>query len=97
MSSGGGGSSTPAGAISAITHTGFVNEGGGQWTLDTPYGGGQILDETGTSVDPGWGYGGKVYSAKAWDSEYNMIGGTDLYGSLNEAKWAIRDKLKSRL
>jgi hypothetical protein len=75
----------------------FKAEGKGQWSLDTGLGGGVILDETGGSMDPSHGMGGKVYSAKAWDSNYDVIGNTEVYASLNAAKQAIKDKIKSTL
>lgn len=97
----GSGSSMSGGSSNALARrldrAGFVNEGGGQWTLDTGMGGGSILDETGTSRDPSMGFGGKVYSAQAWDSNYNIIGDTEMYSSLNAAKEAIKRKIKSTL
>lgn len=97
----GSGSGMSGGSFSALARrldrTPFVNQGGGQWTLDTGMGGGSILDETGSSRDPGLGFGGKVYSAQAWDSDYNVIGDTEMYSSLNAAKEAVKRKIKSTL
>ena len=85
---------TPA---SRLDKASFTNEGGGQWTLDTEMGGGQILDETGSSRDPSMGFGGSVYSALAWDSNYDVILDKQLYYSLNAAKQAIKDAIKNTL
>ena len=75
----------------------FKDEGGGQWSLDTGMGGGSILDETGTSRDAGMGFGGKVYSATAWDSNYDPIGETQFFSTLNAAKASIKERIKSTL
>lgn len=95
--SGGGGARGGGGGVNidrAIERTPFTNEGGGNWQLDIPgVGGGQILDETGGSRDPMNGRGGKVYSARAWDSGYSMIENTQYLSSLNDAKRVIRDTL----
>ena len=56
-------------------------------------GGGQILDETGGSRDPAYGRGGKVYSVRAWDADYNEISSTTIGGSLNDAKRELREML----
>ena len=68
--------------------TGFTNEGGGTYSLDTPYGGGQILD-----VSDNWNYGGTAYEARAWDNTYDSIGDMQVYSSLNAAKAAIKQKI----
>lgn len=71
----------------------FKDQGGGQWTLDTGWGGAQILDESDGAAG---GYGRmKAYSVKAWDSNYDVIGDTEIYSSLNAAKKAAKKKLKS--
>lgn len=94
-----GSTGTSAGPISAsrLDKIGFTDQGGGQWTLDTGMGGGQILDETGTSRDPAMGFGGKVYSATAWDSNYTVLMDGDAFTSLNAAKQAIKDAIKDTL
>ena len=92
----GGGSSSSA-LARRLDRAGFTDQGNGQWTLDTGMGGGSILDETGSSRDPLYGRGGKLYSAEAWDSDYNRIGDTEMYTSLNAAKQAVKDKIKSTL
>lgn len=80
-----------------LDRTPFKDEGGGQWTLDTGMGGGTVLDETGTSRDPGMGFGGKVYSAMAWDSNYDPIGETQFFSTLAAAKSSIKERIKSTL
>lgn len=94
-----GSTGTSAGPISAsrLDRTAFTDQGGGQWTLDTGLGGGQILDETGTSRDSAMGFGGKVYSARAWDSNYNTLIDGDMFASLAAAKRAIKDAIKNTL
>ena len=97
MGAGGGTNSalTPSALAKRLDKTPFVDEGGGQWTLDTGMGGAQILDESGSSAG---GYGQmKAYSVKAWDSNYEMIGDTEIYGTLNAAKSAAKSKIKSTL
>lgn len=84
--------------IRAISRATFKAEGNGQWTLDVPgQGGGQILDETGSSRDPAIGYGGKLYSARAWDENYQMTEANERYFySLNEAKSYVKEQLQNR-
>lgn len=82
---------------SRLDRAAFVDQGNGQWTLDTGFGGGQILDETGTFRDPAMGFGGKVYSATAWDSDYKILIDGDAYTTLNAAKQAIKDAIKDTL
>lgn len=78
----------------AIDSASISSEGNGNWGMDIPgVGGGQILDETGGTRDPMYGRGGKVYSIRAWDSDYNMIHQTTIGGSLNDAKRELRDAL----
>lgn len=91
---GGGGSSALA---NRLDRTPFVDEGGGQWTLDTGMGGAQILDETGGTRDPFMGFGGKVYSVHSWDSDYNTLLDGDIFNSLNEAKRAAKQSIKDTL
>ncbi len=75
---------------------GFTNEGNGQWTLDIAgWGGGQILDESDSRENEYGAAGGKLYSARAWDNDYQMTGEDRYFGSLNEAKQYIRDELYS--
>lgn len=88
---GGSGLSTAA-LTSKLDKAGFVKTANGQWNLDTGMGGGIILDES-----DDYKYGGKAYSAKAWDSNYDVIGDTEIYSDLNAAKAAIKAKIKSTL
>lgn len=61
--------------------------------MDIPgAGGAQILDES-----DDFRYGGKAYSVHAWDSNYNAIPGSEIYGSLNAAKTAAKERIKSKL
>ena len=77
-----------------IDRTAIASEGNGNWQMDIAgVGGGQILDETGGSRDPMYGRGGKVYSIRAWDADYNMIHETTIGGSLNDAKRELREAL----
>lgn len=77
-----------------IDRKAITNEGNGNWQLDIDgVGGGQILDETGGSRDAMYGRGGKVYSVRAWDADYNGIDETMVNGSLNEAKRSLREML----
>ena len=70
--------------------------GNGQWQMDLPgTGGGQILDETGSSRDSMYGRGGKVYSVRAWNADYNEVGSETISGSLNDAKRRLREMLHS--
>lgn len=72
----------------------FQSVGNGNWQGHTPgVGGGQVLDETGSSRDPNNGRSGRLYSARAWDSNYNSVGSTTYHSSLNEAKRAIQNAL----
>ena len=84
--------------IKAINRAAFKNEGNGEWSLEVEgYGGGQILDETGGSRDPARGYGGKIYSARAWDENYQRTEDRERYFfSLNEAKSYIKQQLQNR-
>lgn len=94
----GGGSTNDVARIHrAIDNAGFKSAGvNGQWELDTPYGGAQILDETGAA---GRTFGYKEYGVSIWDAEYNMLedGQTresKRFESLNEAKRYAKDLLK---
>lgn len=79
--------------LSKVDKTGFTNEGGGVYSLDIEgAGGGQILD-----VSDNYNYGGTAYEARAWDSNYKAIGEMQVYSSLNAAKTAIKDKIKSSI
>lgn len=79
-----------------ISRTPFSNEGGGSYELDIKgIGGGQVLDETGSSRDPMNGRGGKIYSVRTWDSNYNMLGSVDYVSTLNEAKATVKEKLRN--
>ena len=78
----------------AIERAKITSEGNGNWQMDIDgVGGGQILDETGGSRDPMYGRGGKVYSIRVWDADYNMIHETTIGGSLTEAKREMREAL----
>lgn len=88
-------SSTVAAQSRKLDKTPFTNEGGGQWTLDTNIGGASILDESDTAAG---GYGAmRAYSMKAWDANYNEIGESQIFGSLNAAKAAAKKAIKSTL
>lgn len=82
-----------------IDKTGFKSSGlNGQWELDTPYGGAQILDETGPD---GKVFGFKEYGVSVWDANYDMIenGQTKYakrFNTLNEAKSYAKDLLKKQ-
>ena len=83
-------------AIRAIERTGFKDESFGNWELDTPYGGAQILDETDSA---GQVFGYKEYGVSVWDKDYNMIENgqrreSPRFSSLNEAKRYAKDMLK---
>ena len=77
-----------------IDRTSFVNEGGGQWTLDIEgVGGGQILDERDSSRA---GFGsGPAYGITVWDANNNSSDQQIYYGSLNEAKQELKRRLKN--
>lgn len=98
---GGGGedrSSTIAQQQKTIDKTAFDNMGGGQWQLDIPgIGGGSILDER-DSLLAGFGTG-PAYSVTVWDKNYNLVGVQSelLYGSLNNAKARLKERLKNSL
>ena len=78
----------------AIDRAKITSEGNGNWQMDIEgVSGGQILDETGGSRDPMYGRGGKVYSVRAWDADYNMVHETTISGSLNDAKRELREAL----
>lgn len=95
-----GASQSPEKMRKAVDRAGFKSSGvNGQWELDTPYGGAQILDETDTA---GRTFGYKEYGVSAWDSEFNMIEdgqerGAKRFGSLNEAKQYAKELIKSRI
>lgn len=86
--------STSGNANSLIDKTSFTNEGGGQWSLDIEgVGGGQILDERDSSRA---GFGtGPAYGITVWDKDYNSSGQSIYYGSLNEAKQTLKERLKA--
>lgn len=80
----------------AIDRTAFENRGGGEWEIDIDgVGGGQILDETGSTRDPYYGRGGRVYSVRIWDADYSQQGEEMVNGSLSEAKRRLREMLHS--
>lgn len=87
------------GIIKAIDKAGFKSSGvNGQWELDTPYGGAQILDETDSA---GRVFGYKEYGVSVWDKDYNMIENGQTrnaprFNSLNEAKRYAKDLIKSK-
>ena len=94
---GGGGSSRSLEQIDRqINRTPFSNEGGGNYELDIAgIGGGQVLDETGSSRDPMNGRGGKVYSVRTWDADYNMFGSVEYVSTLNDAKATVKERLRN--
>lgn len=78
----------------AIDRARIENRGFGEWQMDLEgVGGGQILDETGSSRDSAYGRGGRVYSVRAWDAEYNSQDSEMVEGSLNDAKRRLREML----
>lgn len=83
--------------LTAISRASFTNEGNGQWTLDVPdQGGGQILDETGSSRDPNAGRGGKLYSARSWNADNDFLEDRAQYfTSLNDAKSYVKSQLQA--
>jgi len=92
---GGGGRSFIQTLHNRLDKASFKDEGNGQWTLDTGMGGGQILDESDGRLGE---YGRmRAYSVRAWDSNYSPIGEEEVYSSLNAAKQAIKNKIKSTL
>ena len=92
--SGGGGAKSSAAIDREIEKTGFKNVGGGVYTFDTPYGGGQI--EAGEMP-----FIGNYYDAHAWNADYDTfrdertgVSGTRRFSSLNAAKSWIKDAVK---
>lgn len=83
--------------IRAINRAKFESDGNGQWTLDVEgHGGGQILDETGSSRDPMYGRGGKLYSARTWNADYDHLEEREQYfTSLSDAKAYVRQQLQN--
>ena len=78
--------------LSQAKSKGFTDEGGGVWSLDTPFGGGQIEASGKSSVNL-YRYGKEeVYHAHAWDSNYTMYADRVFY-TLNEAKKYIKETL----
>ena len=76
---------------SKIDRTPFTNEGNGQWTIDIEgVGGASILDES-----DDFRYGGTAYSVKVWNKDYDAVGDTTMYTSLNAAKQAAKDSLRN--
>lgn len=59
--------------------------------------GAQILDETGSSRDPMYGRGGKVYGVTTWGPDPGQISPQRLFSSLNAAKTAAREEMKGWL
>ena len=73
------GAKTLAGAINKAQ---YKDMGNGHWELDVPgYGGVSILDETGSSKDPYYGRGGKVYGILVYDEDGNAMMGRGTDGS----------------
>ena len=72
----------------------FKEVGNGHWELDTGAGGGVILDETGGSKDPSMGFGGKVFSARAWDYDYNHLGEEQMFSTRKQAEKYIKDTVR---
>ena len=82
LGTGGGGS-----ASRVIDRASFTNEGFGTWSLDTQYGGGQILEASA----PGEG---KYYEVRVWDSTYERVGSMRVAPTLNSAKNLVKEELK---
>ena len=82
--------------LTVINRATFENRGNGEWSLNVEgYGGGQILEETGSSRDPAYGRGGRLYSARAWDADNDYLDERAQYfTSLNEAKKYIKSRLQ---
>ncbi len=70
----------------------FTKAGEGDYQLDTPIGGGQILQSV-DSVNQ-YKYGSKtIYEAQPWDSNYNM-GQKKYFTTKGAAEEYIRSKMK---
>lgn len=70
----------------------FSNEGNGNFQLDTPIGGGQILQNSDSFNN--FRYGMKtVYEAQPWDSNYKL-GEKKIFTSKSAAEEYIRSKMK---
>ena len=82
-----------------VDRKGFTKVMNGQWELETPYGGAQILDETSPAGET---FGYKEYGVSAWDANYDMIeDGQERNGrrfeSLNEAKAYAKELIKNSI
>lgn len=72
--------------MKAITNTPFTKKANGEYQINTPYGGGQILE----TKDP---YERKVvYEARSWGSKFQM-GQKQLFSDLDAAKRGIRNEI----
>ena len=83
-----------------IDKTAFSKVGNGHWEFPTDSStriGASILDETGSSRDPMYGRGGKVYGVTTWGGEPGDVRTSYINGSLNDAKVAAREEMKSWL
>lgn len=90
----GGVAKSPAAINREIEKTGFKDAGGGVYTFDTPYGGGQIERADMPFVGP-------TYQAHAWNADYDIFrdertgaAGTRRFSSLNVAKSWIKNAVK---
>lgn len=82
--------------IRQISKATFKNVGNGNWSFDVEgVGGGQVLEETGSSRAMNMGYmpTQKAYSISAWGENYMTLGGREFFDTLNEAKKAIKDRI----
>lgn len=87
-------------AEKAIDKGSFQKVGNGNWEFNTDSSlgiGAQILDETGSSRDPMYGRGGKVYGVTTWGQAPGDVRTTIISGSLNDAKAAAREEMKGWL
>lgn len=86
--------------VRKIEKTGFKASGNGEWGFEIPeIGGAQIIDESGSTRDKMYGFGGKCYGIYAWDGNDRLINEkeTIVYGTLNDAKSAARSILVNGL
>lgn len=81
--------SSSSGGASSIDRAAFTDEGFGQWSIDTGYGGGTILREQLST-------GEEYYSVKVWDSNYETLLEQSA-STLNRAKRLVKDTLKEEV
>lgn len=87
-------------AVKRISQAKFTEEGNGNWQFDIPdIGGGQVLDETGSTRALRYGNmpDQVTYSATAWSYNENgtpTITDLGMFNRRNQAQKAIKDALK---